>query len=466
MLKVAGGGGASQGSVVYQGTWNAATNTPTLTSGIGTKGNYYVVSVPGNTNLDGITDWQAGDWAIFNGVVWEKVDNSEVVYVSNVATGTGLTGGPITTTGTISLANTAVTAGVYGDAANVPQVTINAQGQATNVTNVAISISVANVANAVPDSRTIIAGTGLTGGGNLASNVTVSMSNTNVTIGTYGGGTNAAEITVDQQGRITSAANVAIPQGTVTNVATGTGLTGGPITSNGTISLANTSVSAGVYGGSNNSAQITVDAQGRITSAANVAIPQGTVTNVGTGTGLTGGPITSTGNISLANTTVTPGTYGSSGQVPQIIIDAQGRITSASNVTLGGASIVVTNVATVTNGTLVSWQNNAPSTITWENNSLATIGWTNNIYLATANNATILVNCAFEALTVQLPSAATVSGQQFIIKKLDAGSNAVTISTTSSQKIDNANTYSSSAAYNSTGVQSDGSNYWTIFKAA
>ena len=46
MLKVAGGGGASQGSVVYQGTWNAATNTPTLTSGVGTKGNYYVVSVP------------------------------------------------------------------------------------------------------------------------------------------------------------------------------------------------------------------------------------------------------------------------------------------------------------------------------------------------------------------------------------------------------------------------------------
>lgn len=466
MLKVAGGGGASQGSVVYQGTWNASTNTPTLTSGVGTKGNYYVVSVPGNTNLDGITDWQAGDWAIFNGVVWEKVDNSEVVYVSNVATGTGLTGGPITTTGTISLANTAVTAGVYGDAANVPQVTINAQGQATNVTNVAISISVANVANAVPDTREITAGTGLTGGGNLASNVTISMSNTNVTIGTYGGGTNAAEITVDQQGRITSAANVAIPQGTVTNVATGTGLTGGPITSNGTISLANTTVVAGVYGDSANTAQITVDAQGRITSASNVAIPQGTVTNVGTGTGLTGGPITSTGNISLANTTVTPGTYGSSGQVPQIIIDAQGRITSASNVTLGGSTIVVTNVATVTNGTLVSWQNNAPSTITWENNSLATIGWTNNIYLATANNATILVNCAIEALTVQLPAAANVSGQQFIVKKIDSGSNAATISTTSAQTIDNASTYPLSAAYMSAGVQSDGSNYWVIFEAA
>lgn len=459
MLKVAGGGGIT-GGVVYQGTWDAFTNTPTLTSGIGTKGYYYVVSVPGNTNLDGITDWQVGDWAIFNGVAWQKVDNSEVVYVSNVATGTGLTGGPITTTGTISIANTGVTAGVYGDAANVPQVTINAQGQATNVTNVAISISVANVANAVPDTREITAGTGLTGGGNLASNVTISMSNTNVTIGTYGGGTNAAEITVDQQGRITSAANVAIPQGTVTNVATGTGLTGGPITSNGTISLANTSVVAGVYGDSANTAQITVDAQGRITSASNVAIPQGTVTNVGTGTGLTGGPITSTGNISLANTTVTPGTYGGASAVPQIIIDAQGRITSASNVTIGGSSIVVTNVATVTNGTLISWENNAPATITWENNSLATIGWTNNTYLVTANNATILVNCAAEALFVKLPAAGSVSGQQYKVKKIDSGANAVTINTTSSQNIDGSSTYVLSTQYYSTTVQSDGSNWW------
>jgi hypothetical protein len=61
--------------------------------------------------------------------------------VTNVATGTGLTGGPITTTGTIALANTAVTAGTYGNASTVAQVTINAQGQATNVVNVAINIA-------------------------------------------------------------------------------------------------------------------------------------------------------------------------------------------------------------------------------------------------------------------------------------------------------------------------------------
>lgn len=136
---------AVTGALVYQGTWNASTNTPTLASGVGTKGYYYVVSVAGSTNLDGITDWQVSDWAVFNGTAWQKVDNSEVVYVSNVATGTGLTGGPITTTGTISIANTAVTAGTYGNASYTSQVTINAQGQITNAQNVAISIASGNV---------------------------------------------------------------------------------------------------------------------------------------------------------------------------------------------------------------------------------------------------------------------------------------------------------------------------------
>ena len=75
------------GALNYQGTWNANTNTPTLTSSTGTKGYYYVVSVAGNTNLDGITDWLVGDWAVYNGTVWQKVDNTETVTSVNGQTG-------------------------------------------------------------------------------------------------------------------------------------------------------------------------------------------------------------------------------------------------------------------------------------------------------------------------------------------------------------------------------------------
>lgn len=77
-----------QGDLNYQGTWNASTNTPTLTSSVGTQGYYYVVSVAGTTNLNGITDWQIGDWAIYNGSVWQKVDNTDAVSSVNGQTGT------------------------------------------------------------------------------------------------------------------------------------------------------------------------------------------------------------------------------------------------------------------------------------------------------------------------------------------------------------------------------------------
>lgn len=76
------------GALSYQGTWNASTNTPTLVSGTGTKGYYYVVSVAGSTDLDGITDWLVGDWAVFNGTVWQQVDNTDAVTSVNGLTGT------------------------------------------------------------------------------------------------------------------------------------------------------------------------------------------------------------------------------------------------------------------------------------------------------------------------------------------------------------------------------------------
>ena len=64
----------SMGSVNYVGTWNASTNTPIIVASTGDKGDYYVVSVAGSTSIDGQSLWGVGDWIIFNGSVWQKVD--------------------------------------------------------------------------------------------------------------------------------------------------------------------------------------------------------------------------------------------------------------------------------------------------------------------------------------------------------------------------------------------------------
>lgn len=67
------------GALAYQSTWNASTNTPELTSATGTKGHYYKVATAGSTALDGVSEWAVGDWAVFNGTAWEKIDQSEAV---------------------------------------------------------------------------------------------------------------------------------------------------------------------------------------------------------------------------------------------------------------------------------------------------------------------------------------------------------------------------------------------------
>jgi hypothetical protein len=182
------------GALNYKGTWDAAANNPALASSVGTKGDYYVVSVSGSTNLNGITDWVVSDWCVFNGSVWQKVDNSEVIYVSNVATGTGLTGGPITSTGTVSLANTAVTIGTYGGATNVASFTVDQQGRLTSASNVTIAIGNSNLqnSNVVLGNTTLTLGSTVTNVGDLTlANVTILGGTTNAAVFNFTGNTTA-----------------------------------------------------------------------------------------------------------------------------------------------------------------------------------------------------------------------------------------------------------------------------------
>ena len=111
------------GTLVFQGSWNASTNTPTLTSSVGTNGYYYIVSVAGTTNLNGITDWQPNDWAIFNGSVWEKIDNTDLVTSVN------------SYTGAVVLTNTDVGAPTYAGVGATGTWPISVTGNSATVTN-------------------------------------------------------------------------------------------------------------------------------------------------------------------------------------------------------------------------------------------------------------------------------------------------------------------------------------------
>ena len=84
------------GALNYKGTWNASTNTPTLVSSVGVKGDYYQVSVAGSTTINGISNWGVGDVIAFNGSTWQRIEggadlNGVNLSVSGTATLSGLT---------------------------------------------------------------------------------------------------------------------------------------------------------------------------------------------------------------------------------------------------------------------------------------------------------------------------------------------------------------------------------------
>ena len=187
---------AVTGVLKYDGVWNANTNTPTLTGGSGTVGEYYIVSVAGNTNLDGITDWKVGDWAVFSDQVtdaWQKIDNTQV---GNV-TGSGSSG----------------RIAVWNSASNIT----SDSGLTFNTSSNALTVS-----GAVTWS----------GGGSAESNSAYD----NMITEFSDSGSSTITLTLTQQDGGTLTTSFSNPQGTVTSVGTGTGLDGS-FTTSGTITL-------------------------------------------------------------------------------------------------------------------------------------------------------------------------------------------------------------------------------------
>ena len=342
--------GSVTGGLSYLGSWNASTNTPTLTSSVGTNGNYYIVSVAGSTNLNGITDWLIGDWAIFNGSVWQKIDQTNTVTSVN---------GQI---GAVSLA--------YADLAGaIPTWNQNTTGTAANVTGV---VAVLNGGSGTTTAQgaintfagAVTSGSYLRGNGTnvvmatiqvadvptLNQNTTGTAANVTGTVAILNGGTGqtTASAAFNALSPITTTGDLILGNGTNSATRLGIGANGYLLTSNGTTASWQPAPAAGVTSFSAGTTGFTPSSAttGAVTLAGTLVVGNG-------GTGAT----TLTGYVKGAGTTA----LTASATIPNTDITGLGTMSTqdATSVaitggTINGATIGATTAAAITGTTITA----------------------------------------------------------------------------------------------------------------